>query len=635
MPAMLTDTEQHDVTTYLTSLHLTSHEPAQGDPAIGQQHYWSLGCAACHEQQGLNLTSVGSKTNLPALAHFLMAPEATDPSGVMPSLDLDEQEALNLAAFLMQFRNETFEKPAVRGEKTRGKAIVQSRGCLACHQLNDPAPLENKLTAPAFRALDSSAGCLSASPQQRLPRYALSGDERAALTAFIDRYGSHPDKASAPVYDYRRRVKQLRCVACHVHDNHGPSVPLTEAVPSLTVAGPKLRTTWAEGVLTGDKRVRAWLELRMPHFKSDVVAPLARQMAKASGIKPGDGPAAPILISNQDIGRGATMIGSDGSRGGLSCISCHDWGEYKSMGERGPQFINVAERVRFDWFRRWMHQPARILSGTSMPTYFSDRESADKAINRLWGALSLGDRMSLPAGIGPQQAAPGSEAMPRPGAEAAVIRWPMPESSPASIAVGLSNRVSYCFDAADCHLRYAWMGGFVDMTPTLVKSSPPLKILGEIFYRLNSMPFRLSQEPHIPETRFRGYRIIDGNPEFHYRVDGIDVFELIIPRELAHKEYRDAKHHSGGGPANRSDDRPLTDGFEHRFKLRHVDRPMWYFPGKFENARISADLPVLDDGSLSIPAGTEVEFHVTVSNPAKHSEILTTEQKSDEAGQNR
>jgi hypothetical protein len=33
----------------------------------------------------------------------------------------------------------------------------------------------------------------------------------------------------------------------------------------------------------------------------------------------------------------------------------------------------------------------------------------------------------------------------------------------------------------------------------------------------------------VPSPRFRGYRVVDGYPEFHYTVDGLSVRERISP----------------------------------------------------------------------------------------------------------
>ncbi|MGH9632640.1 MAG: hypothetical protein ACRD7E_30400, partial [Bryobacteraceae bacterium] len=213
---------------------------------------------------------------------------------------------------------------------------------------------------------------------------------------------------------------------------------------------------------------------------------------------------------------------------------------------------------RYDWYYRWMLNPARILSGTSMPDYFSsmERGSADKAIHTLWAAISLGSRMPLPAGLKVDQGND-PEARPVPGKRPIVVRWDMPEATPAAIAVGLPGKLSYCFDGGESRLRYAWRGGFIDLSETLVKKTdenrltPTAKLIGDVFYRSGSFPIRVGQFERIPERQFRGYRLIDGYPEFHYEVDGIEVAERILP----------AKEGSG---------------LERIFTITKVDRPMWF-----------------------------------------------------------
>ena len=64
----------------------------------------------------------------------------------------------------------------------------------------------------------------------------------------------------------------------------------------------------------------------------------------------------------------------------------------------------------------------------------------------------------------------------------------MEDSSPASIAVRLTDDLSYCWDAEACSMRYAWEGGFVDNTG-LWKGKPNsvAKVSGTIFYRNNTI----------------------------------------------------------------------------------------------------------------------------------------------------
>ena len=108
----------------------------------------------------------------------------------------------------------------------------------------------------------------------------------------------------------------------------------------------------------------------------------------------------------------------------------------------------------------------------------------------------------------------------------------MPEAGPAAIAVSLPNDLSYCWDAGSCRLRYAWQGGFLDPKDYFDKKAEKYaKITGTIFYRdKTTYPLKFSANKD-PVVDFKGYKLIDRYPEFHYTIDGIDVYELIKPKE--------------------------------------------------------------------------------------------------------
>lgn len=105
----------------------------------------------------------------------------------------------------------------------------------------------------------------------------------------------------------------------------------------------------------------------------------------------------------------------------------------------------------------------------------------------------------------------------------------MPDASPAAFAVRLSHNLSFCWDAETCELRYAWEGEFVDNT-AFWKGKPngEAKILGRIFYR-NSIehPLRIGKDESVAVVSFQGYQLRDRYPEFHYTLDGIDVYETV------------------------------------------------------------------------------------------------------------
>jgi plastocyanin len=108
----------------------------------------------------------------------------------------------------------------------------------------------------------------------------------------------------------------------------------------------------------------------------------------------------------------------------------------------------------------------------------------------------------------------------------------MPEAGPAAIAVHLPGKLSYCWDAGACRLRYAWQGDFINPLDYWdKKAQPSAKILGTVFYRdKTAFPFRFGSEDQLPIVKFKGYRLIKAFPEFHYTLNGTDVFEIIYSK---------------------------------------------------------------------------------------------------------
>jgi hypothetical protein len=109
----------------------------------------------------------------------------------------------------------------------------------------------------------------------------------------------------------------------------------------------------------------------------------------------------------------------------------------------------------------------------------------------------------------------------------------MPDASPAAVAVHLPGQLSYCWDAGTCHLRYAWQGGFLaNLDHWKDKGDTFGKPAGAVFYRdKTTYPLRIDKSEHIPVAVYKGYRLIDRFPEFHYTLNGMDVYELIKPAE--------------------------------------------------------------------------------------------------------
>ena len=593
MPGQLDEQQRRDVTTYLLSLSSGGdfeHGRMSNErgPFFGLETYSTIGCAACHEQPGLGLDGMGSKMSVEALQTYLKDPLRFDPGGRMPSMMLSDQEAYNLAAMLTRSRDEAFEQPWQPGEADRGRELVASSGCLSCHALQE-AQLKNKLLATRLDRLSPERGCLSGEPRG-VPIYGLSENDSMALRTFLRAYQANPDLSPSPIHDFQRRMEQLGCVTCHEMEGGGPTAALAERTPSLLDAGAKLRKTWIEGIMMNGRQAEAKTKVRMPDYDPSYVGDFGEAMAKRAGIQPKDN-RSQLSLTEERQTAGVRLLGT-----GMGCIGCHGFGENEPLGEDGPYLTLTGERLRYSWFQRWMRNPARILSGTSMPNYFTstDPAQADSTIDTLWAALSMGARMPVPDGFPRDDTPPDGEARPIPTDEPIVIRWSMPETTPAAVAVGLPGGVSYCFDAGEVRLRYAWLGGFVDMTGTLNEKKDratnltrTADLLGEIFYRSSEFPLRMGRIDDIPLPRFRGYRWIDGHPQFHYRVGDADVYERVV---------------AANG----------NQGIVRQFTISRVSGRAWFLTEATEDLEVTSSLGPPVDGALEIPEGIDVRFSVTI-----------------------
>lgn len=103
-------------------------------------------------------------------------------------------------------------------------------------------------------------------------------------------------------------------------------------------------------------------------------------------------------------------------------------------------------------------------------------------------------------------------------------------ATPAAIIVRLPDQLSFCWDAGVCRFRFAWKGDFVD-NEELWKGHRDAKseILGDVFYREEQeFPIQIGNKASTSKKEFKGYKVIDGGYlEFHFVMDGVDVFETI------------------------------------------------------------------------------------------------------------
>jgi azurin len=196
-------------------------------------------------------------------------------------------------------------------------------------------------------------------------------------------------------------------------------------------------------------------------------------------------------------------------------------GETKSVTFTAPRTEGVYPYVcTFPGHGFFMFGAMYVSSGGTMPDLASDENIPEP--RRKNAGVGKSSATGHPAHATSEQAHPYKLTPPY------LYRAYMEDASPASIAVHLPGNLSYCWDASTCELRYAWTGDFVDNTG-LWKGKPNAvaKVLGEKFFTIKARNPLRTGNVSVPVSQYKGYRLVDRYPEFHYTVNGVDVYELI------------------------------------------------------------------------------------------------------------
>jgi mono/diheme cytochrome c family protein len=420
-------------------------------------------------------------------------------------------------------------------------------GCAACHQLGgNHKPIPSQLTARPLAKLARQGGCLELAPAKGLPNYQLSEKQSAALAKAIELLQQPLTPIAAPERIVHTMLT-MNCYACHQRDGAG-GVPRDRdslfvsddkdlgdegrIPPLLTGAGDKLRPEWLATVLYRSGIARPYMHTRMPQFGQPNLASLDTAMV-AADLKTDTMPAPP---DPQDVARkaGHQLTGKNG----LSCISCHMFNRRKSLGIQAMDLASMSERLRADWFYRYMQNPAVFRPGTRMPQAFlgakSTRKdildgSTDRQLQALWTYLSDGRKARDPEGLTRQTL----ELVV--GGEAVMYRAFIDGGGTRAIGVGYPEEVNLAFDANEMRLAMIWTGRFIDASRHWNGRGdgfqPPA---GENVVKLAAgVPLAVLENAEAPWPtakgkdagyQFRGYHLDSlRRPTFRYEVAGIKV----------------------------------------------------------------------------------------------------------------
>jgi mono/diheme cytochrome c family protein len=416
-----------DMAAYLGTLGKPEPDPAAAaDVAKQGGHLFAeMRCVGCHTlpdkepaPDRIPFTFVKAKWRPAALKKFLLGPEKHYAWIEMPNFNLKEEEAGKLAAFLGARAGKAVEPSGLKGDPVRGKAQVETRGCVSCHTVAGT----NSFKTTPLQGLKWASGCSAAD-------FALSPAQQQAVVAFAATDRASLGREALPEFA-ERQFLALRCFACHRRDDRQDGwaevasetreleppkkeddgefatiAPAEPWFPSLTWIGEKLKPEWAVAFLKGEiaERPRPFLKnLRMPAFPSRAEG-LVHGLSLEHGY-PAKSPAeAAPNKEMSDFGRKLS-----GPGGGLDCLSCH------AIGARGatkvfeapaPNFKLSRARLRKEYYDRWVREPLRLEPGTKMPQFIKDgrtqlTEILDgdgvKQADALWNYLLEGDAIRPP-----------------------------------------------------------------------------------------------------------------------------------------------------------------------------------------------------------------------------------------------
>lgn len=548
MPQVLAPSEVEPVLHWLDSLKPTKtnakpKKMGHVNAARGSELFHTFGCVACHAPgkdfqppdgmpKAANFThrsvafqNLSEKHVLSSLADFIRDPLKVRADGRMPRTAMDEQDAVDIAGYLLNFEGSDGsiapKIPAFTADKAlaeRGRGIVASLRCAACHDLPKdvaakPVPLQQ-----------AGGGCLGDSKIAGVPRYELSAPQREALSLFL----KHRSEPATPQQIATLTLESLNCLACHDRDGLGGPDLARKAYflgdhnlgdtgkypPPLTGVGRKLQPEWLAKVLTGEFRVRPYLQTKMPVYGA-ATAPLGALLATADAKKE-------TALPGGDDTAGRKLMGT---LGGLGCITCHRWGEHASLGIEGLDLSNLGQRIQPGWLREYAVNPAAYRAGTLMPSFWPEGKAAnrdilggdsDKQIASIYSFAKSAN--GEPEGF-PVTANGAFEIIPKD--RPIVQRTFMEGVGTHAILVGFPSGIHLAYDGKNARPALAWKGKFFDAYNTWFSRFAPFeKPLGDAVVKWPVPSASTS------DVRFEGYRLdAQGVPTFLLSVGGVRVEE--------------------------------------------------------------------------------------------------------------
>jgi cytochrome c551/c552 len=347
--------------------------------------------------------------------------EARDIASYLMTLKTQEPTAYPAAPFL--------DDPAM---KSQGLALVKNFGCAGCHEiagLEDESRIGTELTKEGSKPIERLDFALLTHPAERegwynhkgffehklenpaiydqgkvkapleklrMPNFDLSQEEITALTTFLlgsvesnlpDRYFYAPEDRRHDIQEGWKVVLKYNCIGCHVVRIAQRSVLMDlpryqspdwkdQLPPSLIGEGARVDPQFLVRFLQNPAMsetdlsrngVRPYLRARMPtfNFSPGEVTKLVRFFTALSAQPEPYLPPKLAPLTDRERSLARALFSSQGA----PCLECHATGDpAHDQRATAPNFLLAKSRLKPDWTRRWMLDPAMMAPGTAMPS---------------------------------------------------------------------------------------------------------------------------------------------------------------------------------------------------------------------------------------------------------------------------
>ena len=210
-----------------------------------------------------------------------------------------------------------------------------------------------------------------------------------------------------------------------------------------------------------------------------------------------------------------------------NCSACHQLANEKAP-VVGPSLVEINHLYEKDEkkFIDWCVKPGKVRAGAIQMPSMAHLKMEDLAAVHGWiKTVTKGKKFVKPKKkqVDLYKLSLTEAKKPR------IQRIFLPDASPASMAITIDGENSLCWDTVSCRLRYAWEGGFIDGYPYWRSNGGQVaKIAGDIYYRA---PLDLEASMKVADTsappKYKGYKVLNGLPEFHYSIGPVKVSETI------------------------------------------------------------------------------------------------------------